>query len=268
MWYFNLTLTRLFDVILAPFRWWPPGGLLLVSALTGVLMLLIFKRVSNQARIRRAKDLIKAHILALRLFRDEPGVLMASQRQVLRANLTYLRYAVLPIIFILPPVVLIMVQLNLRYGEAPARVGHPVVVTAAFNQALDDGVALTAPAGVRVETEALRAAYDNEVSWRVRPVAAGVYTLRVQSRDRVYEKEFAAGGGGTARLSARRVRGLWAQLMNPGERPLDGDLREIRVQYEPRRNTVFGLAVPWVITFFVASLVAAFALKGVLRAEI
>jgi len=268
MWYLNLALTRLFDVCLWPFRWWPPGGLLAVSALTGVVMLLIFKRASNQTRIRRAKDLIRGHILALRLFADEPGVLLASQRAVLRANATYLRYAFLPIVFILPPVVLIMVQLNLRYGPAPGRVGAPLVVTAAFAGALDDNVTLAAPAGVKVETAAVRDTYDAAASWRVRPLRAGTYELTITSRGRSYEKELVVGGDGTARVSARRVRGLWAQLMNPGEPPLGGDLKEIRVNYGPRRNALFGVAVSWVLTFFVASLVAAFALRRPLRAEI
>ncbi len=194
---------------------------------------------------------------------------MASQRAVLRANLTYLRYAVLPIIFILPPVVLIMVQLNLRYGAAPPRVGAPLVVTVAFAGALDENATLAAPPGVKLETEAVRVAYDGEACWRIRPLRPGTYRLRINSRGKVYEKEFIAGGaGGTARLSARRVRGIWAELMNPGERPLGGDVKEIRLGYAPRRNTVFGFAVPWMLTFFVASLVAAFALRGPLKAEV
>jgi uncharacterized membrane protein (DUF106 family) len=268
MWYVNAALTRFFDALVWPFQRWPAGGLLVISILTGVAMLLMFKATSNQRAIRRTRDLIRAHMLAMRLFRDEAAVVVASQKKVLRTNLTYLRYAVVPIVFILPLVVLIMVQLNLRYGPAPARPGEAVVVKVVFDGALDDDVTLAAPEGVAVETPALRIPYKREADWRVRPARAGEYELVVQTKEKSYAKELVVGEAAVGRVSARRVAGLWAQLMNPGERPLSSELKEIEVKYPSRENRLFGLGVHWVLTFFVVSLVAAFALKGVLKTEV
>jgi len=268
MWYFNLALTRFFDALVWPFQRWPAGGLLLVSVLTGVAMLLVFKATSNQRAIRRTRDLIRAHMLAMRLFRDEPAAVVDSEKKVLRTNVTYLRYALVPIVFIFPIVVLIMVQLNLRYGAAPAQPGEAVVVTATFDGALDDDVTLAAPAGVTVETPALRIPYKREADWRVRPARAGKYELVLKSKGESYAKELVVGEEGVGRVSAKRVAGAWAQLMNPGERPLSSDLKEIEVTYPGRENKLFGLGVHWVITFFIVSLVAAFALKGALKTEV
>ena len=268
MWYFNLALTRLFDALAWPFQRWPAGGLLLISALTGVAMLLVFKAASNQRAIRRTRDLIRAHLLAMRLFRDDARVVVESQKKVLRTNLTYLRYAVVPIVFILPIVVLIMVQLELRYGPAPAQPGEAVVVKAIFNGAVDDDVTLAAPPGIVVETPALRIPYKREADWRVRPAKAGRFELSLKSKGATYGKELVAGEAGVGRVSSRRVSGIWSQLMNPGERPLSGDLKAIEVKYPGRQNKLFGLGVHWMITFFVVSLVAAFALKGVLKTEV
>lgn len=268
MWYFNLALTRLFDALAWPFQRWPAGGLLLISALAGVAMLLVFKATSNQRAIRRTRDLIRAHMLAMRLFRDDARVVVESQKKVLRTNLTYLRYAVVPIVFILPIVVLIMVQLELRYGPAPARPGEAVVVKAIFDGAVDDDVTLAAPPGIVVETPALRIPYKREADWRVRPAKAGRFELSLISKGATYGKELVAGEAGVGRVSSRRVSGIWSQLTNPGERPLSGDLKEIEVKYPSRQNKLFGLGVHWVLTFFVVSLVAAFALKGVLKTEV
>ncbi len=231
-------------------------------------MLLVFKATSNQRAIRRTRDLIRAHLLAMRLFRDDARVVVESQKKVLRTNLTYLRYAVVPIVFILPIVVLIMVQLELRYGPAPAQPGEAVVVKAIFNGAVDDDVTLAAPPGIVVETPALRIPYKREADWRVRPAKAGRFELSLKSKGATYGKELVAGEAGVGRVSSRRVSGIWSQLMNPGERPLSGDLKAIEVKYPGRQNKLFGLGVHWMITFFVVSLVAAFALKGVLKAEV
>lgn len=268
MWYFNLALTRLFDALAWPFQRWPAGGLLFISVLTGAAMLLVFKATSNQRAIRRTHDIIRGHLLAMRLFRDDAAVVVASQRAVLRTNLTYLRYAVVPVVFILPLVVLIMVQLNLRYGPAPARPGEAVVVKAVFRGDFDDDATLAAPPGVAVETPALRIPYKREADWRVRPTTAGKYELLLKSKGATYAKELVAGEAAAGRVSSRRVSGIWAQLMNPGEPPLASNVKAIEVTYAGRENKLFGRAVPWVITFFVVSLVGAFALKGVLRTEV
>jgi len=268
MWYFNVAVTRLFDALLWPFQQWPAGGLLLVSVVTGVVMLLLFKATSNQRAIRRTRDLMRAHMLAMRLFRDDASVVVESQKNVLRTNLKYLRYAVVPIVFILPIVVVIMVQLNLRYGPAPAAVGEAVLVKAFFRDNVDEEVTLEAPAGVTVETEALRLPYRGEADWRLRAAKAGRYELRLRAAGETYVKEFVVGEAGTGRVSAERPSGFWGQLMNPGEKPVTGKLRSIEVAYGGRANDIFGLGVHWIITFFVVSLVAAFALKGVLKTEV
>jgi hypothetical protein len=268
MWYFDLALTRLFDALVWPFQRWPAGGLLFISVLTGVAMLLVFKATSNQRAIRRTRDLIRAHILAMRLFRDDARVVVDSQKKVLRTNLSYLRYAVVPIVFILPVVVLIMVQLNLRYGPAPARPGEAVLVRATFDGALDEDASLEGPPGVAVETTALRIPYKREADWRIRPAKAGTYELLLKSKGATHAKALVVGEAGVGRVSSRRVSGIWSQLMNPGERPLSSNVRTIDVKYPSRENKIFGLGVHWVITFFVVSLVAAFALKGVLKTEV
>ena len=268
MTYVNLILTRLFDLLLWPFGRWPAGGLVFISAIAGVVMLVIFKFASNQKKIRRSRDLINAHLLAMRLFQDEPAVLLASQRAVLKANLSYLRYALVPLVFILPPVVLIMAQLELRYGAAPLALGETAVVRAVFDGPPDEGVTLTAPPGVAVETPALRIPFQNEADWRVRAVTPGRYTLRLNARGKTYVKEFVAATPGISRVSPKAARGFFSQLLHPGESAPGDGVKEITVLYPRREDKVFGVTVSWLVTFFIVSLVAAFALKGVLRTEV
>ena len=53
-----------------------PGwlSLTLLSAATGLLALAAFKYTSNQRTIRRVRDDIEAHLLALKLFKDSASV--------------------------------------------------------------------------------------------------------------------------------------------------------------------------------------------------
>ncbi len=45
------------------------------AAVTGVLLLAVFKYTSNQRAIKRVRDDINAHLLALKLFKDRRGSL-------------------------------------------------------------------------------------------------------------------------------------------------------------------------------------------------
>jgi uncharacterized membrane protein (DUF106 family) len=274
----NLALTRLFDALLWPFGRWPAVGLIVVSALAGILMLLVFKVASNQTRIRRSRDLINAHLLAMRLFQDDAQVLLASQKQVMRANLGYLRWALMPLIFIMPPVILMMAQLELRYGAAPLAPRESAVVKVVFTGTPPADATLAAPVAndvriqappVVVETPPLHIPYDGEVDWRVKGQIPGRYALTITAGGRTYTKELIVGKDGRSdRVSAVKAASLWTRLLHPGEKGPGDGVKKIEVLYPRRENRIFGLAVSWVLTFFVVSMVAAFAFKGIIKAEI
>jgi hypothetical protein len=65
-----------------------PGWLsiTLISAVLGVLLLLIFKYTSNQRAIGRVRDDIKANLLAVKLFKDSLSVTFRSQARVFGAS--------------------------------------------------------------------------------------------------------------------------------------------------------------------------------------
>ena len=79
---FNAATSRLFDLILAPFghraMWF---DLLLWPILAGVVALLIYKAVSNQAGIAADKRRMMVHLLEVVLYRENVlGVLVSTAR--------------------------------------------------------------------------------------------------------------------------------------------------------------------------------------------
>ena len=102
-------------------------GLILISAVVSVGILLIFKKVSNQDRIDAVKRKIQASLFEIRLFNDDLGAILRSQMDILRHNLSYLRLQLFPLLFILPPVLVIMAQLQPFYGYQGLEVDQPVL---------------------------------------------------------------------------------------------------------------------------------------------
>jgi uncharacterized membrane protein (DUF106 family) len=271
----NSLMTGLFDVLFRPFRsldpWW---SMIVVSLLTGLLMLFVFRLTSNQAGIRAVKDRIKAHLLEMRLFKDNLRVTLGSQRRILAANLKYVGYSAKPMLAMIIPLVLILVQLNVWFGYEPLTVGEPVIVKvrlAAGADPLKTDLGLEAPPSIRVETPPLRLEKERETDWRIKPESEGVARLRVSGSGVVYEKSIVVGGPALSRLEPVRAgRGFFEELLHPGEAalPAGGPVRSIEVVYPERRLPFLGLRLHWLVAYFALSIVLGYGLKRPLKVEI
>jgi hypothetical protein len=268
----NLLLTGLFGLLFWPFRALAPiWSLIVFSFLTGILMVWIFGKVSSQDAIRAVRDRIRGNLMGIRLFGDNIGVLFRLQGRILRDTAVYLKFALVPLLIMLVPVLLILTQLNLRYSVRPLEPGEAVLVKATLRDpaAMLDGVALEVPDGLAVETPGVRLESLGEVSWRVRPSRQGRYEVSARAGESTVTKELLVGAAWRA-VSPLRTASLVDGILHPGEPPIDsGSLfKSVEVRYERRELFVFGWGVDWLVVFCVMSIVAGFALRGVLGVEI
>jgi hypothetical protein len=71
--------SRLYTVLLGVAEIDLPAALVvLLSLIIGLLMVVVFRYTSDQKAIRLAKDQLKAHLLAVRLFQDQLPVVLSS----------------------------------------------------------------------------------------------------------------------------------------------------------------------------------------------
>ncbi len=271
MTFINAIMTAIFDALLRPFAGLSPWyGIAVVSLLTGVMMLAVFRYTSNQRAIRRAKDRIRAHLLELRLYRDDVGVLLRAQKDILLNNLIYLAHSLVPLAVMILPVVLILMQLNVRYGYQPLRPGESVIVAAKLKPGVElaQPLQLVAPSGLTVETPPLRIPALGELDWRVRGERPGAYELHIIVGDRDAEKSLVVSDG-WARVSRQVSRGFLERLSNPGELPaMHEGFESVAVDYRPAALPFWRWNVHWLLAYFVLSIAFGFALRGVLKVEI
>ena len=241
-----------------------------ISLVIGLVMVVVFRYTSDQKAIHVAKDRLKAHLLALRLFQDQIPVVMRSYGRIVLATGHYLRLAFKPLLFVIVPMTFLIVQLDRYLGSMPLEVGQSFLVKVqtdpnALNEAslqLPDGLATTAPA-VHVPAE-------NEVVWRVVAARRGDYIINVQASDQTFSKRVVVGSG-LLRLSSVRLRGnFWKRIVVSGESALPENrfIEAIEVQY-PARDIAFAwFEWNWIWLFFLLSLAAGFLFKSILGIEI
>ena len=235
-------------------------------------MLAIFGKTSNQKGITKAKGRLKGFILEIWLFKDDPKLMLKAFGKVLFNNLFYLRYTLPPLAIIIVPVLLIMVQLNLRYGHEPFEPGDTTLLKVALTEeypVLDNPVRLEVPDGISVVTPPLRIPEKNEVDWRLRIDEPGDYTISIVSGEDTIEKKIVADGS-IVKIAASKGRAFdFAFIGYPSERPIASNsaFLSVNVAYPLRYREVAGLGM-WGWIFFAASIVAGFALKGPLKVQI
>jgi hypothetical protein len=284
----NVAIGALLDALLWPFQAWPLAGLTIVSLLVSLGLLAAFKLTSNQRALAAAKRRIQANLFELRLFQDDPRLVMRVVGELLRQQAVYLRYAFVPLLWVALPLTILAAHLQVRYGYDGLRPGHAALVTvrmkadAAAGQAVRPDITLDAPSGLRVETPGVWAAPLRETAWRVAAERDGDYELRI-----LPAATGASGASGTRAATAaitKRVRvtplivarpatrpsaSIWDQMWLPAEAPLPADspIEAIDITYPERAIHVFGFPLHWLAVFVILSMLFAFLLRPVFKVD-
>lgn len=245
--------------------------LLVLSVLTGLVMIVLFGRLSDQKAVRYAKDQLRAQLLAVRLFQDQPQVVVRAYGRILTGTGRYLRVSFKPLVIIIVPMIVLLIYGDRYLGSLPFQTNQPILFKAQLDQpgALDD-VALRLPPGLSESAPALHIAGDNEVDWRLVASADGNYTVQLLARGRQVDKTVVVSSN-LAHLSECRMRGhLWRRLLDCAEPalPASSPVRLLAVNYPARDFDLGPWTTNWLVIYFVVSLAAAVLFKFILGIEI
>ena len=165
-----------------------PGWLsaTVVAAVTGVLLLAVFKYTSNQRAIKRVRNDINANLLALKLFKDSTRVSLRAQGRILRGAFWLFVLAIVPMLVMAVPVTLLLGQLALWYQARPLRVGEETVITLKLNGDAGSAwpaVSLEPTDAVEVTVGPVRVQSKREVCWNVKARERGSHRLVFQVGD-------------------------------------------------------------------------------------
>jgi hypothetical protein len=240
-----------------------------IAAVTGVLLLAVFKYTSNQHAIKRVRDDINANLLALKLFKDSATVALRSQGRLLLAAGRLFVFAIVPMLVMALPVTLLLGQIALWYEARPLRVGEGALITLKLGGKPESAwpkVGLAPTDVADVELGPVRVRTKREVCWSVKAKKPGNHLLVFQVGDTTVAKEFAVGEG-FMRVSVERPGWNWESiLLHPWEEPFrpDGPVQSISIVYPERSSKTSG-TFWWMIYWFVVSMVAAVCFKPALK---
>jgi uncharacterized membrane protein (DUF106 family) len=265
----------------------PLAIVIVVSLVIGLVMVVLFGYTSDQKAIGIAKDQLKAHLLAVRLYRDQIPVVMGSYGKILRGTGRYLKLAFMPLLYVIIPITLLMVQIDRYLGQTPLPANAPFLLTvhlggqtptstttqAAEPSSASDAlsaVTLDLPPEVKLTAPAVHVAADNEIVWRLVGSKEGKYEVKIAAGGEAVDKSVFIGNN-LPRISTIRLRGqFWNRLFSSAEPalPASSPIESIAINYPDRNIDIAGYGINWIWLFFVLSMVAGFIFKELLGIKI
>ncbi len=275
MWIINTIIGKIFDILFLPFQNMSPWiGMIVVSLLTGLLMLFIYKFTSNQEGIKNIKNKIKAHLLELRLFKDSLSISLKAQGKILRANFKYIGYAMKPLLVMIIPVLFILIQLNFRFAYDSFDPNQKTILRVQLMEGvplMDTVIDIKTGSGIILETPPLRIIESNEINWRIRAEEIGIHGIIIIVDGQEYTKSISVGQKTLSQISPLRTgKNFFREFFYPTESPLpkSSPIKLIEITYPSKNMNLFGLGINWLIAYFALSIIIGFSLKGFFKVEI
>lgn len=275
MWVFNSIFGKIFDIIFLPFRSMSPWvAMIIVSFMTGLLMLFIFRFTSNQKGIKKVKNKIKAHLLELRLYKDSLSISLKAQGNILRCNLKYISYSAKPMLVMIIPIILILIQLNFWFGYESLAPGQKAIFKVKLKDnynPLEIDLNVESSSGLTIETLPLRMEEENEINWRISAKEKGIHNINVIFKGERVTKTVTVAQKPLNKISPIKIRRNFIdELLYPVESPIKGDMpiKSLEITYPTRSMNLFGWHIHWLIVYFAISIIFGFAFKGILKIEI
>ena len=278
MWLVNRPLRWVFDFVVLPFRGMPAiVGLTVISLLISVVMLIGFRAVSDQDALEEVKRRIYGGVYEIRLYKDDLRTIFVAQVGILRETMTYFRLSMVPMLWMMVPILIIVSQLQFQYGYESLEPGQTALLRVELTEEAAEGVSATdgagvsldVPDGVRVETPLVWIPSLREAGWRIAAESPGEYELVIRIGEETLTKSMRVSGT-TMLRSPIRPSSLLDQLIYPVEQPVPrgSSAEAIRLDYVEAEINMFGWHTHWIIAFFILTMVFAFALAKPLGVKI
>ena len=256
----NRAASSLFDAVFGAFEWiGPRTALIAVSGIFGVLALLAFKHLSSQTSIAKAKGKITAHLIEIRIYQDDLGVVASSFAKIMLRNAQYLALNFLPFLPLAVPFAVLAAQAVVRYAYSGVPVfaadgevlsGRGVLLeieTAPEHRQLVKDLHVSLPPGVRAVSPLVRSVSEGKAWQEVVATTAGVHAISCEIAGEMQSKQIVAGVDVPRRMQPRRAsaRDWWRMheperwsILWPAEAtlPADSHFRSIALVEYPARD--------------------------------
>jgi len=274
------SINKITDLIIKPFSWGSAVfNIIVISFFCALFLLFLFKRISNQDKIKLHQKKILGYFLDIGIYRDQFTRTIANQVHILKHIIIYLRYVFAPLLIMMLPVIIVCMQIENRLGYLPIQMNKSFIIHAALDRKILQNIESLIPkvycktsSGIVLETPPLRIVSDGSIFWRARLTGTGPQFVRigVDDNENIVEKQIFTVNNQISFSPKKTKSNSFDYFFNSAEAPIPPDsyFKFLSVQYLPNTYPFFFWNISSVIYFFILSLFFGLIIKPFMKVNI
>jgi len=218
----------------------PIFAIMLVSFLISLLIVVIYKRFTDQNLMKSLKAEIKELQAEMKTLKDKPDKMMEVQRKAMETNTKYMMHSFRPTLITFLPIILIFGWLNANMAYYPIIEDTQFSITMQFADGTSGNIRMDAPTDINILNGATQQILNNEADW-VLTGKAGEYSIKYNYGDKEFEHSLIITNG--ERKYAKPV-------LKPGDLGLkDTNLELVTIsnkRVQPLQQIPLVRSIPWI----------------------
>ncbi|MFA6888340.1 MAG: EMC3/TMCO1 family protein [Candidatus Woesearchaeota archaeon] len=227
-----------------------------ISILISVIMVIVYKYMTDQNLMKQLKDEIKELQTEMKTLKDNPAKMSEINKKAMETNMKYMMHSLKPTLVTFIPIILIFGWLNANIAYEPLTVGEEFNVQLQFYDEITGDITPITPEGIELISNETYTITDNIVRLVYKPMQVGEYTLQYKLNNNVWENTIVVTDG------QRDYTGPMFQIK-------DKTLKTITVSNEKFKPlgelNIFGWQPGWVALYIIISLVCSLSLRKLLK---
>tara|TARA_Y100000310_G_C20602658_1_gene773863 strand:- start:629 stop:1390 length:762 start_codon:yes stop_codon:yes gene_type:complete len=162
-------LDPIFNPVLLPLiNFNPFWGIVILSFIISLLIVIIYKMVTDQNEMKRLKDEQKEYQKKLKALKSNPEEMMKVQKEAMKKNMDYMKHSFKPTLITFIPIILIFGWMNAHLVYEPIYPGETFSVTAMFEEGFTGEAELEGDEEIELISEVKQEIKENQATWNLK----------------------------------------------------------------------------------------------------
>lgn len=168
---------------------WPPLlAILVLSLVISLIIVFVYKWVTDQKEMKRLKDELSAHQKKMKEIKNDPEKLMKAQKEAMNVNMQYMTKSMKPTLITFIPIILIFGWMNAHFAYEPLMPNEEFSLLVNFEKEISGNVSITVPEGLEVIGESTREITDKTAMFKLKGTEGEYYATLASNGQEVDKK--------------------------------------------------------------------------------
>jgi len=274
------SINKICDLIITPFSWGSAVfNIIVISFFSAFFLLFLFKRISNQKKIKLHQKKILGYFLDIGIYRDQFTRTIINQVHILKHIIIYLRYVFAPLLIMMLPVIIVCMQIENRLGYLPVQMNKSFIIHATLDRNILQSMESLIPKvycktsfGIVLETPSLRIVSDDSIFWRARLNGTGPQFIQIgiDGIENNVKKDIITVNNQKSFCPKRTKSNSFDYFLNSAEAPIPPNsyFKFLSVQYLPATYPFFFWNISPLVYFFILSIGFGLVIKPFIKVNI